>query len=408
MAIRDCIRGAVLTLPLVFAAGIEAQDAEQAEQAEQTEAPKAEYKRYDVLSLPAAKSDLAAEAMVYVVRKFGDRYFAGGIRGHILYSDDGGESWTQASVPVRSGILDIHFPSPEKGWAVGHEAVILHTDDGGETWEKQYDGLQLVQDAKAFYTEALEQVQAQESKQAEESDQAEETEQEQGPDPYYLEMLKGEMEFAESQGASNPLFKIYCFTDIACNAIGAYGLAIRTRDGGKSWEPTMHNNENDTFYHTFDFAPLPGDERFFLAGEAGTFLIASVGLLGNPERQGEGSAVRVNSVPWEGSFFASSDTAEDAVVMGGLRGRMFHTADEGDTWVVVDKPDTSTIVDIIRLADDRLVAAGVAGEILISTDNGFTFKRADVAAPRINSIAEGPDNSLIVGGPGGLSKVTLP
>ena len=33
--------------------------------------------------------------------------FATGIRGHILYSSDFGDSWTQAeSVPVRSSLLD--------------------------------------------------------------------------------------------------------------------------------------------------------------------------------------------------------------------------------------------------------------------------------------------------------------
>jgi photosystem II stability/assembly factor-like uncharacterized protein len=367
MSMRVCICGALLASIGLLAPGLHAQE-------------ETSQKKYDVLELPATKSDFATEAMIYVVHKFGDRYFAGGIRGHILYSDDGGDTWTQANVPVRSGILDIHFPSSQQGWAVGHEAVVLHTGDGGENWEKQYDGLQLTRDAQAFYTRKMEEE----------------------PDNDYYALLQGEMEFASEQGAANPLFKIYCFSDTACNAIGAYGLAIRTRDGGETWEPTMHKNENDTFYHTFDFAPLPGEDRFFLAGEAGTFLVVDVAI------EGEGKAVRVNSVPWEGSFFASSDTADGAIVMGGLRGRMFHTADEGDTWVVVEKPDTSTIVDIIRLADDRLVAAGLAGEILVSTDNGFTFKAADVDAPRINSIAEGPDNTLIVGGPAGLSKVKLP
>ena len=51
----------------------------------------------------------------------------------------------------------------------------------------------------------------------------------------------------------------------------------------------------------------------------------------------------------------------------------FRTADEGDSWTVIEKPQTSSIVAVIRLPDDRLIAAGAAGEILISTDNGFSF-----------------------------------
>lgn len=97
--------------------------------------------RYDVLNLPAIPSALAAQSLIYSISKFGDRYFATGQHGHILYSDDGGESWQQAEVPVRSSILDIDFPSPELGWAVGHEGVILHSSDGGKTWVKQFDGL---------------------------------------------------------------------------------------------------------------------------------------------------------------------------------------------------------------------------------------------------------------------------
>ena len=34
--------------------------------------------------------------------------------------------------------------------------------------------------------------------------------------------------------------------------------------------------ENDNFNHVFDFAPLPGSGKFFLAGEAGLFLVPKV------------------------------------------------------------------------------------------------------------------------------------
>jgi photosystem II stability/assembly factor-like uncharacterized protein len=112
--------------------------------------------RYDVLELPAVPSELASTSLIFTVRKFGDRYFAVGHRGHILYSDDGGDSWSQAEVPVRSTLLDIHFPTPESGWAVGHEGVILHSADGGKTWAKQYDGLRYGEEGLAFYQNLVE------------------------------------------------------------------------------------------------------------------------------------------------------------------------------------------------------------------------------------------------------------
>lgn len=365
MSIRTAFCGLLLALPVMFSS-----------------VSRAEELKYDVLELPSAKSEMAARSMIFSVSKFGDRYFATGHQGHILYSDDGGDTWTQADVPVRSSLLDIHFPTPEKGWAVGHEGVILHSSDGGKTWVKQYDGKRLADDGVAQYQEMAEE----------------------NPDNNYYPLLVGEMEFAQSQGADKPFFKVHCRTTLECNAIGAYGIAVRTDDGGKSWINVMDRIENDLFYHLFDYAPLPGENRFFIAGEAGVFLIADI----DPDVR---RAERVHSVPWEGSFFSSSDTADGAIVMGGLRGRMFRTEDEGVTWVVVEKPVTGSIIDIVRLSDDRLVAASVNGSLLVSADNGLSFSAASVVEAgelgRINSIAEGPDGTLILGGPSGLRKVTL-
>ena len=107
-------------------------------------------KSYDVLELPAVPSELASRSLVFAIHRFHDRFFAVGHRGHILFSDDG-ENWTQAQVPVRSTLLDVHFPTPELGWAVGHEGVILHSSDGGKTWVKQFDGLRYGEEGLAYY-----------------------------------------------------------------------------------------------------------------------------------------------------------------------------------------------------------------------------------------------------------------
>ena len=82
-------------------------------------------KPYDVLDLPAVQSPLAAHALIYSLTRAGDRFFATGIRGHILYSDDFGQSWTQAeSVPVRSSLLDASFPTPDQDKRIKKEKKI--------------------------------------------------------------------------------------------------------------------------------------------------------------------------------------------------------------------------------------------------------------------------------------------
>ena len=333
---------------------------------------------YDVLELPAEPSKLASKSLIYTIKKFDDRYFATGIKGHILYSDDGGDSWEQAQVPVRSSILDIDFATPQLGWAVGHEGVILHSSDGGKTWVKQFDGLRYGNEGLAYYQALVEA----------------------NPDSELYPLLVEEMEFAISQGADKPLFGVTFHTEKFGHAGGAYGMLLRTLDGGQTWQPVMENVENDGFYHIFDFAPLPEEGQFFLSGEAGLFIIGDVRA-----RTGK----RVETIPFNGSFFTVIDTEEGNIVLGGLRGRMFRTEDVGKTWTAVKKPPSAAVVDLTRLEDGRLVAVTIGGQILLSTDDGRSFSRLPLTnGGRIYAVAEGSEGTLLVGGPKGILKLKLP
>ena len=56
----------------------------------------------------AAKSVLASQSLINAMDKVDNRIYAAGEHGIILYSDDFGDSWTQAeSVPYTSTITDI-------------------------------------------------------------------------------------------------------------------------------------------------------------------------------------------------------------------------------------------------------------------------------------------------------------
>ncbi|RLA48768.1 MAG: hypothetical protein DRQ98_14415 [Gammaproteobacteria bacterium] len=336
--------------------------------------------RYDVLELPAVSSELASKSLIFAIRRFGERYFAVGHRGHILYSDDGGDSWTQAEVPVRSSLLDIYFPTPELGWAVGHEGVILHSADGGKTWLKQYDGIRYGEEGKAYYEEMAAA----------------------DPNNTLLPYMVEEMDFAISQGADKPLFKVRMHSATSGHALGAYGMILRTEDGGENWYHVLEYMENDSFYHVFDFTELPGERKFFLAGEAGLFMVGDASL----ETQG---GKLIETVPWEGSFFTTVTAADDAILLGGLRGRLFRTTDVGQTWVEVEKPPTSSLVDSALLANGNLVFVSIAGEILMSTDDGNSFAKLPLrSGDRIYTVAEGPVGTLLVGGPRGIQKLSLP
>jgi photosystem II stability/assembly factor-like uncharacterized protein len=170
-----------------------------------------------VLQVPAARSPLAARALLNGVACAGERLVTVGQRGHILYSDDRGRSWNQASVPVSADLVAVVFPSPQHGWAVGHDGVILHSGDGGLTWTSQLAGPS---------SAAL------------------------GPDRSFLDVW---------------------FDDEATGfAVGAFNLVVRTADGGRTWERWSDRTDNPRNLHLYAVRRIGAD--LFVAGEQGLLM----------------------------------------------------------------------------------------------------------------------------------------
>lgn len=94
------------------------------------------------------------------ISRAGSRVIAVGMHGSILYSDDQGNRWTQARVPVSVLLTAVHFVNERLGWAVGHNGVVLHSADGGASWQRQLDGWQIDQMVLAYAELNLKAVQA--------------------------------------------------------------------------------------------------------------------------------------------------------------------------------------------------------------------------------------------------------
>ena len=86
---------------------------------------------------PAKKMPRADRVVVLDMDLAGDRVVAVGERGIVLYSDDEGESWSQADVPISRTITAVDFLDERRGFAVGHDSALLRTDDGGASWSLQ-------------------------------------------------------------------------------------------------------------------------------------------------------------------------------------------------------------------------------------------------------------------------------
>ena len=329
---------------------------------------------YDVLQLPAVRSERATSARLFGLDKAGERLVVVGQRGFILYSDDWGDSWQQADVPVRSTLLSVNFATPLLGWAAGHDGVVLHTEDGGETWRKQLDGYQAVQIGLEYYRKL-----AQEN-----------------PDNEAYALLVGEMEFAQEQGADRPFLFVYFVDEQFGIAAGAYGLLFRTLDGGASWHPRMEIADNYGFRHMFDYE-MVGD-TYYSTGEMGMVLSQS-------ERE---TTVKTVIPFYDGSFYTMISTESGGLIVAGLRANAFRSTDEGKTWQFLELPTTASVFGSARLQDGRVVLVTQAGEILLGNVEGTSFINVPVDKPfPFSGVIEGRPGELILVGRAGIKKLAL-
>ena len=97
------------------------------------------------LSTPAMHVTPTQKTVLIDLARAGERLVAVGERGLVLLSDDHGQSWRQAAVPVSVSLSAVQFVDAHSGWAIGHAGVVLATRDGGESWVVQLDGRRAAQ-----------------------------------------------------------------------------------------------------------------------------------------------------------------------------------------------------------------------------------------------------------------------
>ncbi len=314
----------------------------------------------DLLLIPAEKSDRAPFSILMDVVNVNGRLIAVGERGHILYSDNDCNGWTQADVPVSVTLTAVYFPSDQMGWAVGHDGVVLHSEDGGQTWEKQLDGVK-INDLMLAQLKQLIRIKTErlEDETSElEQDQRETLSRELEDLDYFL----SDLEMAVEEGPTRPLMDLWFKNDREGLVIGSFGMILATADGGRSWQPLMDHIDNPDGFHYYGIT-RSGDD-LFIAGEAG--------LLYRSEDFGK-TWQRLDS-PYEGSYFGILGNPEGGfVTVFGLRGNIFYSLDRGETWLPSETGRKASLSGGTFLSDGSFCVVGVDGSILKSTDMGKTF-----------------------------------
>ncbi|MBH3419219.1 WD40/YVTN/BNR-like repeat-containing protein [Pseudomonas putida] len=288
----------------------------------------------------STESAKASQSLLIDATHAGKRLVVVGDRGHILFSDDQGSTWTQARVPTRQLLTAVFFLDDKRGWAVGHDAQILVSSDGGATWTKQYEDL----------------------------------------------------------AREAPLLDV-AFLDAQHGfAVGAYGALLETTDGGQHWQDVAERLDNPDQLHLNGIARVRDAGLFIVGEQGGMFRSADNGQTwAKVQGPYEGSLFGVIGTAQpnallayglRGNLFRSTDFGDNwqPIELKVARGNLeFGLA-------------SATLLD-----DGTLVLVGNGGSVLRSADGGQTFSvynRADrIALAGVSGLANG---GLLLVGQGGV------
>jgi len=261
-------------------------------------------------SVYSIESPKAVHGLLLDVAHAGKRLVTVGDRGHILYSDDSGKTWTQAQVPTRQMLTAVFFVDDKKGWAVGHDAQILASEDGGATWTLQFQDIE----------------------------------------------------------REAPLLDIWFKDSSNGFAVGAYGALLATTDGGKTWDDVSDRLDNEDQYHLNAITEVK-DSGLFVVGEMGSmFRSADWGQTWERlEGPYEGSLFGVLSTNRPGTLLAYG-------LRGNLfRSVDFGSTWENIELKATRGSLEFGLANGALLKDGTLVVVGHGGSVLRSTDDGLSF-----------------------------------
>jgi photosystem II stability/assembly factor-like uncharacterized protein len=314
------------------------------------------------LDTPALMTPLGLQRPLVGIAQAGARLVTVGRMGGIYYSDDAGGRWTQAKVPLSVDLTSAYFATPRRGWATGHDGIVLRTTDGGASWVRVLDGRKAARLMLAYYRKRQAAGDAGVATAAEES-----------------------RRFVEEDGA-RPFLDVHFEDERRGYVVGAWGLILRTEDGGDSWEPWMHGTDNPDSLHLNAIRRI-GD-RLWIVGERGLMLCLD---------EASGRFVAVPS-PNTGTWFGIAGAGRTLLAFG-LQGRAFRSADAGDSWQPVNLPTQGVIAAGDVSASGLAVLGDSTGRLWISQDGGQSFSVIDNgrATPIFGLRLLSQGNALLVG-----------
>jgi photosystem II stability/assembly factor-like uncharacterized protein len=190
-------------------------------------------------------------------------------------------------------------------------------------------------------------------------------------------------------GPDKPLLEVLALSPTRVLAVGAYGLLLWSEDEGNHWSVRLDLTLAAKGKHLYAVRPL--GRTLIFAGEAGT--------LG---RTTDFPAELIASAaPYSGSFFGLVTAANGGMIAYGLRGHAVASTDTGRTWSAIDTGVTTSINAGLLLSDGRILLGTDTGDILVSQDSGTSFRALPGAIPEpIAGLAETSSGFVAIGARG--------
>jgi photosystem II stability/assembly factor-like uncharacterized protein len=309
---------------------------------------------------PAVMVQRPASVVLLGAASAGSRTVAVGERGVLIVSDDGGAQWRQVALPTSVTLTAVRFADARVGVAVGHGGTVLTSADGGHTWTRRLDGLRL---ARIALEDAQRKGDAAQIRDAER---------------------------LMAEGADKPFLDVLVWDAQRYLAVGAFGIAFATEDGGQTWTPWMDRLPNPRAMHLY-VARRAGDTAL-LAGEQGLLMRSA----------DNGASFQPLTSPYAGSWFTGELLGSQDMLLAGLRGNVWRSTDGGRQWSQIDNPRPASITASLP-ALDAVLLANQAGQVLRLQRDGLKALDAAPHAPLAGLVAAG--ERLLGLGMGGIKPV---
>jgi len=304
------------------------------------------------LDRPAQSVRAPERAVLLAAAAVGRHWIAVGERGIVVRSEDGGRRWKQASVPVSVTLTAVRFADARHGTIVGHGGTVLVTDDGGAHWERRLDGRRM---AELLLADARARGDAAALKAAEQ---------------------------LHVDGPDKPLLDVLLLGPQRVLVVGAYGMALGSEDGGKTWTSWGGRLDNPKGLHLY--VARQRGKRIVIAGEQGLVL----------KSEDDGHSFQALGTPYKGSFFTAELPDDGEIVLAGLRGNVWQSTDGGRAWQALSSPMPVSVVASQVSADGRLLFANQAGFVLARRGAALVPLNREPMPP-LNGLAVGPDGAVL-------------